>query len=41
MIPIFKSHYSIGRSILTLEDKSEEDNYPDSIIEICKNNKLT
>jgi len=40
MIPIFKSHYSIGRSILTLEDKSEEDNYPDSIIEICKNNKL-
>lgn len=40
MIPIFKSHYSIGRSILTLEDKDEEDNYPDTIIQICKKNNF-
>ena len=40
MIPLFKSHYSLGRSILTLEDKNEKDNYPDSIIQICKENKI-
>lgn len=40
MIPLFKSHYSIGRSILTLEEKKEEDSYPDSIIEIAKQNNL-
>jgi len=40
MIPIFKSHYSLGRSILTLENKDNQDNYPDSIIQICKNNNL-
>jgi len=40
MIPLFKSHYSLGRSILTLEDKSERDEYPDSIIQIAKQNKL-
>lgn len=40
MIPLFKSHYSLGRSILTLEDKAEADGYPDSIIQIAKNNKL-
>ena len=40
MIPLFKSHYSLGRSILTLEDKNEADDYPDSIIQIAKQNKL-
>ena len=40
MIPIFKSHYSLGRSILTLEDKAEKDDYPDSIIQICIENKI-
>jgi DNA polymerase-3 subunit alpha len=40
MIPLFKSHYSLGRSILTLEDKNEADDYPDSIIQIAKENKL-
>jgi DNA polymerase-3 subunit alpha len=40
MIPLFKSHYSLGRSILTLEDKSEVDDYPDSIIQIAKENKF-
>lgn len=41
MIPLFKSHYSLGRSILTLEDKSQRDEYPDSIIQIAKENKLS
>ena len=40
MIPLFKSHYSLGRSILTLEDKDKPDDYPDSIIQITKENKL-
>lgn len=40
MIPLFKSHYSLGRSILTLENKDQEDDYPDSIIQIAKENKL-
>jgi len=40
MIPLFKSHYSLGRSILTLEDKDEKDDYPYSIIQICKENKM-
>jgi DNA polymerase III alpha subunit len=41
MIPLFKSHYSLGRSILTLEDKNQADDYPDSIIQIAKQNKLS
>ena len=36
ILPLFKSHYSIGRSILTLEDEQESENYPDSIINIAK-----
>jgi DNA polymerase-3 subunit alpha len=40
-IPLFKSHYSIGRSILSLEDLEEKrSNYPSSIVEIAKRNKL-
>ena len=40
-IPLFKSHYSIGRSILTLEDQDEKKpNRPSSIIEIAKRNKM-
>lgn len=39
-IPLFKSHYSIGRSILTLEDEDKEEQYPDSIIDIAKDNSL-
>ena len=41
VIPLFKSHYSIGRSILTLgkEGSSIEDG-PDSIIDICKENDI-
>lgn len=41
ILPIFKSHYSIGRSILTLEDDLEESvNYPDSIINLAKENSF-
>lgn len=40
MLPLFKSHYSLGRSILTLEDKEEQDSYPDSIIQIAKQKEL-
>jgi len=40
ILPIFKSHYSIGRSILTLEDDPQEESYPDSIINIIKENNL-
>ncbi|HAI39680.1 MAG TPA: hypothetical protein DCM40_17025 [Maribacter sp.] len=42
LVPIWKSHYSIGRSILTLEspDKCAEDG-PDSIIKLCKDNEIS
>jgi DNA polymerase-3 subunit alpha len=40
IIPLFKSHFSIGRSILTLEDEEKEENQPDSIIDIAKDNSL-
>lgn len=39
MIPIFKSTYSIGKSILTLDD-SEESEGPDSIITICNEHDI-
>jgi len=43
-IPLFKSHYSIGRSILTLEESNPKEynpKKPASIIDICKENKLS
>ena len=40
-IPLFKSHYSLGKSILTLSNEDRGDKVaPDSIIHICKKNKL-
>jgi len=39
VIPLFKSSFSIGKSILTL-DNSEESEGPDSIIDICKLNNI-
>lgn len=41
IVPLFKSHYSIGKSILTLSkyDSSSEDE-PSSIIDICKKNNV-
>ena len=41
IVPLFKSHYSLGRSILTLDkvDSGPEDG-PDSIMDICAQNGL-
>ena len=41
-IPIFKSHYSLGRSILTLKMPKEfqENESSDSVFDICKEAKL-
>ena len=41
VLPLFKSHYSIARSILTLEKaKDSKENGPDSIIDIALENGL-
>jgi DNA polymerase-3 subunit alpha len=40
VVPLFKSHYSLGRSILTLEDSSPEPDEADSIFDICKENNM-
>jgi DNA polymerase III subunit alpha len=40
VLPLFKSHFSIGRSILTLEDEEKEEYQPNSIIDIAKDNSL-
>lgn len=40
VIPLFKSHYSIGRSILTLEKRNSSGCGPSSIIDLCVENKL-
>lgn len=41
MLPLFKSHYSIGKSILTLEEEgSSVEDGPQSIIDLCKKNKI-
>ena len=39
MVPVFKSTFSIGKSILTLEE-AEKDGGPDSILSICEENKI-
>ena len=41
VIPLFKSHYSLGRSILTLEKAGDTPaQFPDSILDIAKDNNL-
>ncbi len=43
IIPLWKSHYSIGRSILTLgkhDDKNHKSNEPDSIIALAHKHKI-
>ena len=41
ILPIFKSHYSIGRSILTLQKTEElQENAPNSIIDLCPKNNI-
>lgn len=40
-LPCFTSHYSIGKSVLTLEKpKDKKENGPDSIIDLCSKNKI-
>ena len=40
VVPLFKSHYSLGKSILTLEKEAVDKKYPDSIFDLCKKAKL-
>jgi len=42
MIPLFKSNYSIGKSILTLDlpEENPDESKSDSILQIAKDNKL-
>jgi DNA polymerase III subunit alpha len=41
-LPIFSSHYSLGQSILTLDEgKDVIEDGPDSIINICKSNNIS
>ena len=40
IIPLFKSHYSIGKSILTLADPNNDNDGPDSIFQIAEDEKL-
>tara|TARA_R100000808_G_scaffold24828_1_gene58619 strand:- start:2062 stop:2829 length:768 start_codon:yes stop_codon:yes gene_type:complete len=40
ILPIFKSHYSIGKSILTLRNSESTPDEADSIFDICAENKL-
>lgn len=38
--PLFKSHFSLGKSILTLEKPSDDSEYPISLFQLAKKNKL-
>ena len=41
VLPLFKSQYSLGRSILTLENPDDMlDKGPDSIVDIAEKNDL-
>ena len=40
MLPLFKSHYSIGKSILTLNSPSEDDGGAVSVFDIAKKHEL-
>jgi len=41
VLPLFKSHYSLGRSILTLENDESAPDEADSIFDICKENEMS
>jgi len=43
VLPLFKSHYSIGRSILTLRntDSADEDITTDSVMDICSDHGIS
>ena len=40
VLPLFKSHYSLGRSILTLGDDGSAPDESDSSFDICKENEM-
>ncbi len=40
ILPLFKSHYSLGRSILTLSPPEEKREGPDSILDIVKEQEM-
>ena len=41
VLPVFKSQYSLGRSILTLENPNDvQESGPDSIVKISQENDL-
>ena len=40
VLPLFKSHYSLGRSILTLENDAAAPDESDSVLDICKENDM-
>ena len=40
MIPLFKSHFSIGKSILTLSSSENHEDSSDSIFSICSSNNI-
>ena len=40
VLQLFKSHYSLGRSILTLENDEPAPDEADSIFGICKENEM-
>lgn len=40
VIPFFKSHYSLNKSILTLSTEHEGENGPRSILSLCKENNI-
>jgi len=40
VLPLFKSHYSLGRSILTLENSETAPDEADSVFDICKENEM-
>ena len=40
ILPLFKSHYSLGRSILTLGNDDSAVDEADSIFDICKENQM-
>ena len=41
VIPLFKSHYSLGKSILTLEKATEDKAHPKSCLSLCKQNNIS
>ena len=42
LVPLFKSHYSIGKSVLTYKSEGvSKENEPDSIVDIAKSREMS